>query len=274
MSLQLRYGGSQSHRGSSEGSICFYDAVDRDMEEDLSSPASGYRDAYLKSIIYGGIDGLITTFTTITSAAGADVSFTVVLILGIAHLFADGLSMGMGDILSTQAEMEYNNVQRRRERWELDNQMDRKIQDMVDLYVEKGVSRDDSQLVVETLAKYDHVFLELVMVEEHGLLPQEESDSEIKAGLITMAAFVFFGSIPLIPYIIALIPGFEISRAQIWVSVSITLAVLFILGAMKGRLVDVGQSWYHSGVVMTATGGFSAAVGFIFGLALRNISHW
>ncbi len=48
---------------------------------------------HLKSIIYGGLDGIITTFATVTSVAGADLSVLVIIVLGIAHLFADGLSM-------------------------------------------------------------------------------------------------------------------------------------------------------------------------------------
>jgi hypothetical protein len=37
--------------------------------------------------------GIITTFATVTSVAGAELSASIILILGIAHLFADGLSM-------------------------------------------------------------------------------------------------------------------------------------------------------------------------------------
>jgi hypothetical protein len=54
---------------------------------------------YIKSIVYGGLDGIITTFATVTSVAGADFTAAVVVVLGISHLFADGLSMGLGDAM-------------------------------------------------------------------------------------------------------------------------------------------------------------------------------
>jgi hypothetical protein len=50
-------------------------------------------EGHLKSIVYGGLDGIITTFATVTSVAGADLSPLLVLVFGIAHLIADGLSM-------------------------------------------------------------------------------------------------------------------------------------------------------------------------------------
>lgn len=57
------------------------------------------------ALSYGGLDGIITTFATVTSVAGAELSASVIVVLGISHLFADGLSMGMGDAMSSQAEL-------------------------------------------------------------------------------------------------------------------------------------------------------------------------
>ena len=59
---------------------------------------------YIKSVIYGGLDGIITTFAVVAGVAGAALSPAVVLILGFANLIADGLSMAIGDFLSTKAE--------------------------------------------------------------------------------------------------------------------------------------------------------------------------
>lgn len=42
------------------------------------------------------------------------------MIVGIAHLFADGISMGLGDAMSSQAERDYNYAERQRERWEME----------------------------------------------------------------------------------------------------------------------------------------------------------
>eukprot|EP01012_Entosiphon_sulcatum_P050750 TRINITY_DN69662_c0_g1_i1.p1 TRINITY_DN69662_c0_g1~~TRINITY_DN69662_c0_g1_i1.p1 ORF type:complete len:292 (+),score=43.86 TRINITY_DN69662_c0_g1_i1:23-877(+) len=62
---------------------------------------------FIKSLVFGGLDGLTTTLALICSAvaAGEDtVSTKGILILGVATLFADAFSMGIGDFLSSMAE--------------------------------------------------------------------------------------------------------------------------------------------------------------------------
>jgi VIT1/CCC1 family predicted Fe2+/Mn2+ transporter len=59
---------------------------------------------YIGDIVYGANDGIITTFAVVAAAAGAGVSATVILILGIANLVADGFSMGASKYLSLKSE--------------------------------------------------------------------------------------------------------------------------------------------------------------------------
>lgn len=74
---------------------------------------------YIKSTIYGGLDGIITTFAVVAGVTGASLQVSIVLILGLANLLADGLSMAIGDYLSTKAEIEYQADERKREAWEV-----------------------------------------------------------------------------------------------------------------------------------------------------------
>lgn len=72
---------------------------------------------YIKSIVYGGLDGIITIFASVSSVAGASLSGAVVVIVGIANLFADALAMGFGDFLSSTAESEFELMEKKREEW-------------------------------------------------------------------------------------------------------------------------------------------------------------
>lgn len=63
-----------------------------------------YTRDYASSFILGAVDGTVTTFAVVAASAGAGVSSTVVLILGIANLIADGFSMGSGAFLARQTE--------------------------------------------------------------------------------------------------------------------------------------------------------------------------
>ena len=55
---------------------------------------------YLDEIIYGGMDGILTTVSIIAGAYGSNISMVYAFILGIANLLADGFSMGISRYLS------------------------------------------------------------------------------------------------------------------------------------------------------------------------------
>src|SRR4026208_786190 len=58
---------------------------------------------YVRELIYGANDGIITTFAVVAGVAGGGLSPRVVLIIGAANLFADGLSMAVGNYLSIRS---------------------------------------------------------------------------------------------------------------------------------------------------------------------------
>ncbi len=59
---------------------------------------------YLKSMVYGGMDGIITTFAIVCAASGANKDDATIVTMGVANLIADAISMGMGDYISDKAE--------------------------------------------------------------------------------------------------------------------------------------------------------------------------
>lgn len=60
----------------------------------------------LREFVYGGMDGAVTTFAIVTGAAGANLGSKVILILGLANVFADAFSMAVGAYLSEKADQQ------------------------------------------------------------------------------------------------------------------------------------------------------------------------
>lgn len=58
---------------------------------------------YIRDLVYGATDGIVTTFAAVSGVAGGSLSVGVVAVVGLANLFADGLSMGVGNYLSIRA---------------------------------------------------------------------------------------------------------------------------------------------------------------------------
>ncbi len=243
---------------------------------------------YIKSAIYGGLDGIITTFAVVAGVAGASLSAGIVLILGFANLIADGLSMAIGDYLSTKAEKEYSRAERTRESWEVDNYPEGEMKEMVEIYMDKGITEKDARHMVEILSKHKKAWVDVMMVEELGIVENEESP--LKNSLVTFGSFVIFGFIPLFAYVLArFIPGMTggtaanaaqstvpelatsgASDPTFLIACLLTGATLFALGALKTKVT--GQKWYVSGFEMLIVGGLAAAAAYGIGVALSGLA--
>lgn len=82
------------------------------MRFDPSDPRAGHEpdglrglaEHYLKDLVYGANDGIITTFAVVAGVAGAQLEARIVLILGFANLLADGFSMGASNFLAIRSD--------------------------------------------------------------------------------------------------------------------------------------------------------------------------
>lgn len=59
---------------------------------------------YVRDLVYGANDGIITTFAVVSGVTGGDLPHLAVLVVGAANLAADGVSMGVGNLLSIRAD--------------------------------------------------------------------------------------------------------------------------------------------------------------------------
>lgn len=59
---------------------------------------------YLPDLVYGANDGVVTTFAVVAGVVGADLPARVILLLGFANLFADGISMAASNVLSQRSK--------------------------------------------------------------------------------------------------------------------------------------------------------------------------
>lgn len=72
------------------------------------------KNKYFPDVIFGGIDGVITTFAVVAGVVGAGLSSLVIFILGVSNLFADGFSMAVSNYLATKSgnQIEHTNYKK------------------------------------------------------------------------------------------------------------------------------------------------------------------
>jgi VIT1/CCC1 family predicted Fe2+/Mn2+ transporter len=59
---------------------------------------------YIRDVVYGANDGLITTFAVVSGVAGGALAYTAVLVVGAANLAADGVAMGVGNLIAIRSD--------------------------------------------------------------------------------------------------------------------------------------------------------------------------
>jgi len=225
---------------------------------------------YIKSIVYGGMDGIITTFAVVAGVVGAELAIGIVLIMGLANLLGDGLSMGIGDYLSSKSEIEYQKDERKREGWEVEHFPEGEKKELIELYQKRGIAKPDAEKMVELIAKYPTAWVNIMMIEELSIL--ESDESPMKNALVTFFSFIVFGSIPLISYVfMLLIPNTIGSETNTFIlAICFTAFTLFLLGSSKTKIT--GKNWLISGLETLTVGGVAAGAAYLIGFGLNFLA--
>ena len=155
--------------------------------------------SYLRDWIYGGIDGVVTTFAVVASVVGADLSSKVVLVLGVANLVADGFAMAAGNYSGTQAERDDYNRLLAVERNHIAVVPDGEREEIRQIFAGKGFSGDNLEGIVDVITADESRWAKTMVVEEYGLAPTPKSPA--LAALSTFAAFTLCGLVPLVTYL-------------------------------------------------------------------------
>lgn len=242
-----------------------------DVYQQTTEPHQGEAGEYIQCIVFGGLDGIITTFAVVVAAVAGGLSYGMILIIGFANLLGDAIGMGVGDYLSSQAEADHEEAERKREEWEIEHVPEIERDEMIQVYMQKGLPQDDAEKVVDLLFQSKAAFLDVMMVEELGIMPAEAASSPWKGALITFGAFMALGGLPMIPYLFSFNfkkPGNPADLVFI-LSIIIFGIALFILGAFKGKIT--GKTWWKSGLMMFLNGAVTTAVSYGIGNGLESI---
>jgi len=227
---------------------------------------------YIKNIVYGGLDGIITTFSIIAASYGAGFELKLIIIMGVANLIADGFSMGLGDFFSSYFENLYILSEKEKEEYEYINNNEYEVNEMVELYEQQGLEHEDAQKIVDIVAapKYQSYFIKTMVNYELGLeIPEGDyTKQNMKEGSITFGSFVSFGFIPVLPYIIFYSSGYDQQTNIFIIDCFITSIAMFFLGYTQAKITK--QSKIKYGAIMCINGSFAALCAFLIGFGLER----
>lgn len=221
---------------------------------------------YLREIVYGGTDGIVTTFAVVSGFSGAaamgngGLPALAVLLFGFANLFADAASMGLGNFLSIRSNQDVYREEERKELHEIKNNPKMEIEETIEILKEKGYSGADAQEMAKLYSKNEKYWLDFMMSQELERA-NPERDNPYLTGLATFLSFISFGFLPLIPYILT--AG---QKVDFIIPCSISLFGLLLLGLLRYKVTkeSVFRSIGETVLLGSVAGGIAYLVGTFF----------
>lgn len=223
---------------------------------------------YLKEIVYGATDGIVTTFAVVAGFNGAQhtgvidsIPLITVLLFGTANLFADGVSMALGNFLSVRANQDVYRSEKNKELYEIRNASENEKKETRQILQNKGFTKGQAYKITELYAQNESYWLDFMMNKELEL-PNPEKDNPFYTSLATFAAFVSFGVVPLLPYIL------HFTREnRFTLSIGFTLLALFLLGLLRFKVTR--ENIVRSVGEIMLLGSTSAIIAYLVGTLFR-----
>ncbi|BBD73067.1 membrane protein [Sulfodiicoccus acidiphilus] len=219
--------------------------------------------------VFGIQDGLIGVGSIILGTAGLTRDPLLIVAAGLIATAAQTLSMGVGEFISTRVRKQIIDNELRKEEFEIENFPEKEREELVEMYVDKGLSREEAVDMASKLMRDRKVVLREMMLNELKVTP-EEFEEPAKLGLL-MAGYLFLGGVlPLLPFLLWLVVpvGYLVAVSSSAAAIMVTLAGF---GAAASKYT--GLPGWRMALEQVATGGSALLASFIVGYGLGRVLH-
>jgi len=189
--------------------------------------------SHLRDVIYGGIDGAVTTFAIVAGVQGAGLATHIIIILGVANVLADGFSMAAGNYSGTKADLDDRSRLREVERRHIRDHPEGETEELRQILALRGLSGDVLEQATKTIAADPDNWVDLMLTDEYGLAPTDPNP--LSAALATFLAFLIAGAVPLLPFLFNLPNPFTVATIA-------TGMVFFAIGSGKRSIPNAGEA--------------------------------
>jgi vacuolar iron transporter family protein len=220
--------------------------------------------SYLRDLVYGAIDGTVTTFAVVAGVRGASLEAAIVVILGIANLAADGFSMAASNYLGIRADEQRQARIRRQELEHIARVPEGEREEVRQIYAAKGLKGDALEQVVAAITADPGRWLDTMLVEEHGFARQ--APTPLRSAIATFLAFVIVGFVPVAPFVVDVATDGALAAPLAW---SAALTGLAFVGVGTARAMIVGLARWRGALETLVLGGTAALFAFAAGAILQ-----
>jgi VIT1/CCC1 family predicted Fe2+/Mn2+ transporter len=185
-----------------------------------------HRAGWLRAAVLGANDGLVSTASLMIGVAAARVSDSFLITAGIAGISAGAMSMAVGEYVSVRAQNDVEESDRLLEIEHLAVDPEGEFLELIEIYVNRGLTRELAREVVEQMHAKDP--LEAHLRDELGQFESTKA-RPVQAAIASALSFTMGG---LIPFAGTFAPTAGTVAVSI---VSFTLVGLFATGLISAR---------------------------------------
>lgn len=213
---------------------------------------------WLRAGVLGANDGIVSIAALLVGVAAATQEVTPILIAGIAGVLAGSISMALGEYVSVSSQRDSEAALIAREKRELQTQPEIELQELAEIYIQKGLSEPTAQKVAEELTAIDPIKAHL---EAELGIKEEELTNPWHAAISSAISFLAGAVLPMLAII------FSPAEVRILITVIASLVALAItggLGAYLGRspmLKPIIRVTIGGALALAVTWGIGALIG-------------
>lgn len=216
---------------------------------------------WLRGIVFGLNDGLVTTLVFIMAASAVAQTHAALLLIALSEVTAGGVSMALGGFLSARTERDVLEHRIATERHEIATEPEEERAELRNIYRRKGMTgRLLDSVVAHQTANSDR-WLRALVHDELGVV-DDQPISPVREGLQVGASFVLGGIIPTVAVLLALPPPWMQITAY-----ALTAITALLLGALKARYSLKGP--LRNGLEFLAV----VTAGTLAGVAIGAVLH-
>jgi VIT1/CCC1 family predicted Fe2+/Mn2+ transporter len=218
---------------------------------------------WLREIVFGMNDGLVTTLVFIMAASAVTQTHTGLLLVALSEVAAGGVSMTLGGYLAARTEHDILAHRIATEREEIRHEPEEERAELRAIYRRKGMTGPLLDRVVEHQTANERRWLQALVHDELGVVANEQR-SPLGQGVQIGASFVVGGLIPTLPVLLALpAPALQVCAYALTALSSLGLGALKARYSLKGPLRNALE---FLAVVTVGT-----LAGVLIGLALHAV---
>ena len=223
-------------------------------------PHVGETRQYVRDIILGVNDGLVSIFLLVAGVVGGGLDADKVLLTAVAGSIAGAISMAAGEYLATKSQDEVFERELALERDHIAHHREAEVTQLYEMFTDMGVAEDKLDAVVEAFTDDDETLLNAMKVLEFGIVDAERRSPYLA---MTASGFLFLlGSLPaVVPFLFT-----DSTALGLTIAAILTAIGLFTVGVVKTRITNTDP--LRAGLENLVIAGIGGVIAYLVGVGV------